>query len=293
VCVGKTRRASLVRSCANRKGAVLSGEIRNVVSAPVPGQPGVSLLTLYSPALRRRADVTLFVPPGKGNGPLPLLILMHGVYGSHWNWAVLGNVPLTAMAMLEAGNIDPFAIAMPSDGLWGDGSGYVFHRGLDAESWIMEDVPACVHAMCPSVQTGSFFLAGQSMGGYGALRLGAKHPSRVCGVSAHSPVTCLADLVQHTQETLRDYRAAGKRDTDILYWVRHNRAHLPPIRMDCGTEDALLESNRALHAALVKERIPHSYEEHPGGHDWQYWQQHVRATLRFVSGHANSETSPS
>lgn len=281
-----TFRASLTgaQGLMRSKGNALTSKIRNVVSAPVPGQPGVSLLTLYSPALRRRADVTLFVPPSAANVPLPLLILLHGVYGSHWNWAVLGNVPCTATEMLETGSIDPIAIAMPSDGLWGDGSGYMVHRDLDAESWIMDDLPACIRAAFPSVETERFYLGGQSMGGYGALRLGAKYPTRIRGISAHSPVTCLADLVRHTQETLKEYEAAGKREAGILYWARRNRAQLPPMRFDCGTEDALLESNRTLHAALLKERIPHSYEEHSGGHDWQYWQQQVRVTLAFASG---------
>jgi enterochelin esterase-like enzyme len=258
-------------------------QIRNVVSAPVPGQQGVSFVTVYSPALRRRADITLFVPPGKPNQALPLLILLHGVYGSHWNWAVLGNVPGTATEMFKEGSIGQFAIAMPSDGLWGDGSGYVVHRKLNAESWIMDDVPACVRVVCPELQGERIFLAGQSMGGFGALRIGAKYAPRVAGISAHSAVTSLTDLMPHVQEPMREYQAAGKRDTDILYWMRRNRAQLPPVRFDCGTEDALLESNRALHGALLKERIPHSYEEYPGGHDWVYWQQHVRATLRFVS----------
>ena len=253
------------------------------------GLPGVSFVTLYSPALRRRADITLFIPPGNENRPLPLLILMHGVYGSHWNWTVLGNVPATAMEMIREGSIGPFAIAMPSDGLWGDGSGYVVHRELDAESWIVDDVPGGVRAVCPELQADRIFLAGQSMGGFGALRLGAKYAARIGGISAHSPVTRLADLMQHVQQPLKEYLAAGKRDTDILYWMRRNRAQLPPIRIDCGTEDALLDGNRAFHEALVKDRISHTYEEHPGGHDWVYWQQHVRATLRFVSRLAHGE----
>lgn len=273
----------------NRRGAALTERIRNVVSAPVPEQPGVSFVTLYSAALRRRADITLFVPPGKQNRALPLLILMHGVYGSHWNWSVLGNVPGIAIEMIKDGSIVPFAIAMPSDGLWGDGSGYLVHRELDAESWIIDDVPACVRAMCPELHTERIFLAGQSMGGFGALRLGAKYAARVAGISAHSPVTRLADLMQHVEEPLREYQAAGKRDTDILYWMRRNRAQLPPIRIDCGKEDALLDSNRALHKTLLRDRIAHSYEEHPGAHDWVYWQQHVRATLRFVSRLAHGE----
>lgn len=281
--IGVAAHCGLIQDRACRRKAISSEQIRNVVAAPVTGQPGVSLVTLYSPALRRRADITLFVPPGKQNQPLPLLILMHGVYGSHWNWAVLGSVPGTAMEMIEDGSIGAFAIAMPSDGLWGDGSGYVVHRELNAESWIIDDVPACVQTVCPEIQAERAFLAGQSMGGFGALRLGAKYASRIAGISAHSPVTSLEDLVKHVQQPLREYQTAGKRDTDLLYWMRRHRAQLPPIRIDCGTEDALLERNRALHAALLKDRIPHTYEEHSGGHDWPYWQQHVRSTLRFVS----------
>lgn len=249
-------------------------------------------MTLYSSALRRRADITLFVPPGKEDSPLPLLILMHGVYGSHWNWSVLGNVPVTVTEMVAAGTIGAFAIAMPSDGLWGDGSGYVVHRDLDAEAWIMDDVPAAVRTAFPNIKEQPLFLAGQSMGGYGALRLGAKFASRIAGISAHSPVTNLADLAQHVQGPLKEYLAAGKRDTDLLYWMRRHRAHLPPIRIDCGTEDALLTSNRLLHKALLRDRIRHAYEEHPGGHDWLYWQQHVRATLRFVSALAYGDAQP-
>ncbi len=253
----------------------------------MPGQPGLSFLTLYSPALRRRADITLFVPPGKPDHPLPLLILMHGVYGSHWNWWALGNLPDTASRMLHEGAIGEFAVAMPSDGMRGDGSAYVVHRDMDSESWIMQDVPACVKEVHPGVNTDRLFLAGQSMGGFGALRLGAKYAKRVAGISAHSPVTGLADLIKHVKDPLKEYQSAGKRDVDLIYWIRRNRAHLPPIRFDCGIDDALLDSNRALHTALTREKIAHVYEEYSGGHDWNYWQEHVSETLRFVSGLAS------
>lgn len=260
----------------------MAGGIRNpVLSAEVPGHAGVRLLTMHSPALRRRGDVTLFLPPAVGE--LPLLILMHGVYGSHWNWWVLGHLPGIAREMLAAGEIVPFAIAMPSDGLWSDGSGYVAHKGFDAEAWILSDVPGCVHDLFPHIRIERVFLAGLSMGGFGALRIGAKHASRVAGISAHSPVTGLADLRQFVGDPIEKDLAHGKRDADLLYWMRHNRSRLPPIRFDCGTEDSLLASNRALHAAMLRARIAHAYEEHPGGHDWDYWRQHVRATLRFVS----------
>lgn len=260
-----------------------AGRSCNTIVAAAPGATGVWLVTQYSRALRRRADCSVFVPPGKEDAALPLLILMHGVYGSHWNWWALGNLPAIAMEMLAAGEMEPFAIAMPSDGMWGDGSGYVTHRDLDAESWIMDEVAECARAVATNVQTERIYLAGLSMGGFGALRLGAKFAARVAGISAHSPVTSLADLREYVQDPASAYRAAGKRDAEVLYWMWRNRADLPPIRFDCGTEDALLESNRALHTALEKARIPHVYEEAPGGHDWPYWKKQVRSTLRFVS----------
>jgi putative tributyrin esterase len=254
-----------------------------VLSEELPGHAGVRLLTLYSRALGRRGDVSLYLPPGGRGGASPLLLLLHGVRGSHWNWWALGGVPAIATEMIANGEMEPMAIAMPSDGLWSDGSGYLRHKLFDAEAWIVEDVPACVHAVVPQVRIDRLYLAGMSMGGYGALRLGAKYAERVAAIAAHSAVTSLDDLQPFVQDPIGKDLAAGKRDADLLYWMRKHRAHLPPIRFDCGTEDSLLASNRVLHAALTKARIAHVYEEHTGGHDWDYWRTRVRSTLRFVS----------
>lgn len=267
-----------------RATILVGGLFRNpVLSEELPGHAGVRLLTLYSRALQRRGDVTLYLPPGAGDRDLPLLILLHGVCGSHWNWWALGGLPGIATQMIASGEIEPMAIAMPSDGLWSEGSGYLRHKSFDAEGWIIEDVPACVHSVMPQVRIDRLFLAGLSMGGYGALRLGAKYAERVGAIAAHSAVTTIDDLQQFVHDPMVRNLAAGKRDADILYWMRKHGAHLPAIRFDCGTEDSLLRSNRTLHEALTKARIGHIYEEHPGGHDWNYWRTHVPRTLRFVA----------
>ena len=46
----------------------------------------------------------------------------------------------------------------------------------------------------------------------------------------------------------------------------------------------LIDANRALHAALNDRRIPHTYEEFPGAHEWLYWETHLEDTLRFFGG---------
>ena len=73
--------------------------------------------------------MSLFIPPGiDGKDNVPLVMLLHGVYGSHWAWSRKGGAHHTAARLIEQGQIPPMVLAMPSDGLWGDGSGYIQHR---------------------------------------------------------------------------------------------------------------------------------------------------------------------
>ena len=59
---------------------------------------------------------------------------------------------------------------------------------------------------------------------------------------------------------------------------------LPALRMDCGVDDFLLDENRALHTHLDALGILHEYQEHPGAHNWEYWNFHVLDTLKFFGG---------
>jgi S-formylglutathione hydrolase FrmB len=56
---------------------------------------------------------------------------------------------------------------------------------------------------------------------------------------------------------------------------------MPKLLVDCGTEDHLVEDNRSFSAALHGLGVAHEYREFPGGHDWDYWDTHVRDALAF------------
>ena len=108
------------------------------ISEPRFEAEGLRLVTVKSRALGHRADLT-YVPQQAATGTnIPLVILLHGVYGSHWAWSLKGGAHRTAARLIEAGDIPPLALAMPSDGLWGDGSGYFPHREANFERWIVE-----------------------------------------------------------------------------------------------------------------------------------------------------------
>jgi S-formylglutathione hydrolase FrmB len=215
---------------------------------------------------------------------VPLVILLHGVYGSHWGWALRGGAHRTAARMMECGEIPPMILAMPSDGLWGEGSGYVRHSGRDFERWIIDDVPATVAMVESCVDAKSpLWIAGLSMGGFGALRLAAKYPERIHGASGHSSATQLKTLEPFFSAsfTSLDVRPEEPALLDLLVG---QRSELPPFRFDCGTEDLLLPENRALHSGLEAAGVAHEYREFPGGHDWVYWEKHLEDSLRFFAG---------
>jgi putative tributyrin esterase len=254
------------------------------LSRPIPGNETLRFLNFRSDALAGRGDVLLFTPPQfESAHRLPFLILLHGVYGCQWNWWLNGDIANTAEAMLRDGSLAPMLIAMPSDGLWGDGSGYVPHAHANYEQWIADDLPTCLRELFPNLDAKKFFLAGLSMGGFGALRLGMKYADRVAGISAHSSVTNVKNLSRFIPYPPSAFLYTGEQDTDLLYWAKENRDLLPPICFDCGTEDSLIDDNRALHRALTDLQIPHEYQEVPGGHDWPYWTEHVRQTLSFCT----------
>lgn len=251
-------------------------------SDPALTPDGLQFLTVKSPALHQRADILLFVPrQAAGLQHLPLVILLHGVYGSHWAWAFKGGAHHTAQRLVDAGTLPPLLLAMPSDGLWGDGSGYVAHRHQDFERWVIDEVPAAARQACAACSASSpLLLAGLSMGGFAALRLAGKHAQRVLAAAGHSSVTDVAQLDALMAETRADWSSTPA-DTSVIDALRGAPAPLPPLRLDCGLDDPFLSANRELHAQMQNAGIVHEYAEHAGGHDWGYWTRHLEDTLRF------------
>ena len=241
------------------------------LSEPAYEVEGLRHATANSRALGRRGDVTLWAPP-KRDGPLPLVILLHGVYGSHWAWAHKAGAHRAGARV---------ALAMPSDGLFGLGSGYVRHRGGDFASWILDEVPWLAAHAIPGVDPDApVALAGLSMGGFGALLLAARRPDRVRAAYGMSSITDFSQMRFFVGD-ISGYDVDGA-DRSVLDACIAAGGALPPIGFDCGTTDPLIEANRELHAGLDAAGIEHRYHEFDGGHEWLYWSTHLHDALVFL-----------
>ena len=243
---------------------------------------GVRFLTIYSPSLRGRGDVSVFAPAECDMlESVPVVLLLHGVYSSHWAWFFKGKAHRAAGSLIAARQIRPMLLVSPSDGLFEQGSGYLNHSGRDYESWIVNDVLGRLPDAFPCVNRNSpVFVTGLSMGGYGALRLGAKYPSLFRGISAHSAVVSIDDLDTFLCKPFPKEELPHE-ETDLLRWFVAHRSVLPPTRLDCGTGDPLLEANRRFHRELQLQHIDHLYAEFSGAHDWEYWSAHIADSLLF------------
>lgn len=256
------------------------------ISDPAYEWDNLCWVTVKSKALKKRVDVSLFVPneiaPEAIKG---IVILLHGVYGSHWAWSLKGGVHKTTQKLINENKIKPMLLIMPSDGLFGDGSGYLPHRSANYEQWIVEDLRDLIYEIQPNLSPDlSLFITGLSMGGYGAMRLGAKYPQVFKSFSGLSSITEFSQLSQFLENNDDSVLKANVSVEDsTLQWILSNSAQLPLFRFDCGKDDILIEANRKLNQELLANNIPHIYEEHEGIHEWSYWQEHIVDTLLFFN----------
>jgi putative tributyrin esterase len=152
-------------------------------------------------------------------------------------------------------------------------------------------------------------ISGLSMGGYGAVSLALRYPDVFGLAASHSGVLSPLYFGPHpyagparyaqTPEELKKVteslwdRYQGFWGTDLERWraadpariaelARRRGQALPLLYFDCGTEDGLVDQNRALHAELTRLGIQHDYAEWPGAHTWRYWSTHVPESLAWM-----------
>ena len=236
----------------------------------------MSLATVqfFSDGLHRRSQYDVLLPES-GDGPFPVLLQLHGLTDDSHSWVQQSNIARYAARY-------PMIVVMPDGGT----SGYVnlpVPLGADGEEsrigranyedMIIRDLREHV-ARTFNVRPGPWAIGGLSMGGYGAMRLGLKYPELFNSIWAHSSAVLIGTMV-----------ADRVAEADDALWITHarrlsDRHDRPVISFDCGLDDTqLLGDNRTFDRQLTELGISHHYAEHPGGHTWDYWDEHVREAL--------------
>jgi S-formylglutathione hydrolase FrmB len=224
---------------------------------------------------------------GANYGPFRTLWLLHGLSDDHSIWMRRTSIERYAAAL-------NLAVVMPP-------AGRSFYQDManGARHWtfLTRELPALCRAWFPlSAKRDDNFVAGLSMGGYGALRMALTFPERY---SAGASLSGALDMGLRLKDADKEGGRMTKeelvgifgeklefegteRDLFTLATRVANAGPRPRLFACCGTEDTLLDDNRAFHGHLDSLSFAHTYEESVGAHEWEYWDAQIQRVLNWL-----------
>lgn len=238
-------------------------------------------LKYYSPALMKATAANILLPNNVVAERYPVLYLLHGLSDDHTAWCRQTSIERYVENL-------PLIVVMPDSGR---GFYCDAQQGMAYETAIVRDLIGFVDRMFPTQPTREGrYVAGLSMGGYGAVKFALKHPDIFSAAVSHSGALAFGHfpLVPDPEKPFNTEfaRVVGEQpagsDNDLFALAERIPVEKRPmLRIDCGGEDFLLESNRSFHTHLEALGYPHEYEEFSGDHNWGYWDVHIQEALQF------------
>jgi S-formylglutathione hydrolase FrmB len=244
----------------------------------------------FSRSLEKASSFNIVFPDDAAIArPWSVFYLLHGLSDDHTIW-----MRRTSIERYVAGL--PLAVVMP-DG----GRGWYTNApiGLAYEDDLIKDVIGLVDRTFPvKAERSGRAIGGLSMGGFGAVKLGLKYTEMFASVNSHSGALTaprdkeLAKKLGQQFEWIFGKTPEGGPEDPMAILERTDHGCIPALRIDCGTEDFLLEENREFHRHLESLKIPHEYQEFPGDHNWAYWDLHVQESVAFHARQLKLKTKP-
>jgi S-formylglutathione hydrolase FrmB len=216
------------------------------------------------------------------------LYLLHGHSDDHTAWMRWSSIEKYA----EGLNL---AVVMPAVHL-----SFYNDMAHGGKYWqfISEEVPALVRDIFAlSSRREDNYVAGLSMGGYGALKLALTHPDRYAAAASLSGAVDLAEVVREEKDDpenkawLEEMRTVfgdlskvpgSKNDLFTLARKVAKGSVKPRLYQCCGTEDDLYPDNIRFRDAVRKLPLDLTYEEGPGEHNWAYWDKMIQNVLKWM-----------
>ena len=254
----------------------------------------------FSTSLCFGTDLNVFIPtpnvdelmvPGGADYYHPgakfqVLYLLHGGYGDYTDWMRLTSIEKYAQN-------HKLAVVMPSasNSFYQD-----MYRGSKYLTYLTQELPAFVQSLFPvSPRREDTFVAGLSMGGYGAVKLAFQCPEQFAACASLSGAIDLAAVMEAAQSgdlespfrwdaIFEDPSKVPGSDADLFALGKKRMAEgrkLPPVYQTVGVDDFIYPANVTAHQRLVEMGVDVTYVEAPGIHDWDFWDTHIQDVLNW------------
>lgn len=248
----------------------------------------------FSVALNVEVTVNVLLPEGNqgigvdGSGdrePAKVLYLLHGYSDDHSIWMRRTSVERYAAA-------HNLAVIMPAVN-----HSYYLNEVQGEKYWdfVSEELPKTMQRFFRiSDRWEDTFVAGLSMGGYGAMKLALTYPERFRAAASFSGVVDFVGMT-HSNPVRADQwrRIAGDlekiegSDKDLFALLEKNKdaEHKPSLFVSCGTNDSLFGQHQRFIPALKENGWQVAHAEVPERtHEWRFWDEQIRFFIPWMLG---------
>jgi putative tributyrin esterase len=222
----------------------------------------------------------------KSDKRYPVLYLLHGLRGHYSDWLSKTNLARYAE------KYSLIIVTPEGNNSWYTNS--VSDPKQKYEDYIIKDlIPEIDGRYRTIADRHGRAIAGLSMGGYGAIKLGLKFRSLFAFVGSLSGALKAA---RWTEQDLKNFpfvieslktvfgsqEDPSRAANDPYELIKGAKSPMPYFYLDCGTSDALLGNAREFTALLAEQKIAYEYRELPGEHNWAYWDKQIQTLLEVL-----------
>jgi S-formylglutathione hydrolase FrmB len=246
-------------------------------------------------SLQRRTTISVILPADNLHflqdteeivpQPYRTLYLLHGLYGSD-------DIFLANTSIQKFAEDHGIAIVIPC----GENSFYVDNDKAHAYygEYVGQELLDITRNIFPlSDKREDTFIAGFSMGGYGAIRNGLKYSRNFSKIGMISAALITDDIVDYADDDnvlrSRDFYESIFGDLDEIRNSDKDPKHLiencddiPEIFMACGVDDFLYEKNVDFHEFLDSKNIDSRFIEAPGEHTWEFCDEYIKEFIKTL-----------
>lgn len=234
---------------------------------------------------------TVQYPKSREKKNYPVLYLLHGLSDDHTIWQ-----RRTRIESYAAGR--ELIVVMPNIHRSFYTNTVSGHKYFD---FVADELPAICKAYFPvSDRREDTYAAGNSMGGYGALKLALTYPERYAAAAGLSAVTFVSrplvkmlsmpgtDEFAHVFGSMRQFKGSANDLGALAEKLIATDGVKPSLFMACGKDDFLLRDNR-LFRRRYGDALNITYTEEPGNHSWDFWDVQIQKVLSWLPIPANQE----
>ena len=242
----------------------------------------LALSTSMTVLLPQRTSTQIGLTGATNDGPPPVLYLLHGLSDDDTVWLRRTSIERYVAPL-------GLAVVMPQ-----------VHRSFYADehyggrywTFLSEELPELVASWFQvSQRREDTYVAGLSMGGYGALKWALRQPERFAAAASLSGAVDIEGLrtrrfrPEDPRMFDRIYGDASPDGTDdnlLALLGRADPATVPALHVSCGEQDELLDGNRTFVDACAAASVPVTTSFGPGEHDWAYWDATIQDVLAWL-----------